>query len=112
MTSMTHSIAQDDQPCTNCSCERCAGVVDRESFAEALEECLDDASGKWETIALALRVDVSLLSKWTGSHKNPMPAWRLIAFTKKVGPGLLRWIAKQCGYNLVRIEKASSRLAS
>lgn len=109
---MPHSIGHDEAGCSHCSCERCAEYVDREAFAEALEEALDDASGKWETVAGGIGVDVSLLSKWTGSRKNPMPAWRLITFTKKVGPGLLRWIAKECGYTLTRIEKATKRLVA
>lgn len=109
---MTENISPLEHACPDHSCERCREFAERELFAERLEECLDDASGKWETLAMGMDVDVSLLSKWTGSRKNPMPAWRLVKFTEKVGPGLLRWIAQRCGYDLVRKDKAPKSLGA
>lgn len=78
-------------------------------LSEILDTLLDETGRKWEDIAHENRVDVSLLSKWT-SNKHPMPAWRLIRFTRTVGPGLLTWIANQAGYELRPLnEKAPAR---
>ena len=75
--------------------------------ADLLFDALEDAPDKWETIAHFLDVDVSLLSHWT-SNRGPMPLYRLIRLTKAIGPGLLRQIARRCGYEIVRInEKAA-----
>ena len=115
---MTHSIGPKPVPCEKLSHETCP---DKRALGDELADRLDDATGKWECIAHDLGVDVSLLSHWT-SGRGQMPAYRLIRFTEVMGPGLLRWIAKRCGFNLVRVnecldscanEKASpSRLAS
>lgn len=58
---------------------------------------------KWEQIAPKLGVDDSFLSKWTkrDSGKDFFPLFRLVRWTRFVGPGLLRWVAKQCGYEIV-----------
>lgn len=73
---------------------------DSQVLAEVLHDALDNAPFKWELIAHELDVDSSLLSHWT-SHRGPMPAFRLIALTRCIGPGVLRWIARQCGFDLV-----------
>ena len=63
--------------------------------------------GKWETIAHDLKVDDSFLSKWTarGSNKDFFPLFRLVVWTKFVGPGLLRWVARKCGYEIVALHR-------
>ncbi|WP_316411295.1 hypothetical protein [Mesoterricola sediminis] len=54
--------------------------------------------------ALELCVDVSLLSHWTSRSKPVcMPLHRLVRWTKVMGPGLLRWIARKCGFELVEL---------
>jgi len=56
---------------------------------------------KWETIATAMDVEESLLSKWASTTQPPMPGFhRLIEWTRIVGPGMLRWLAWQCGYEI------------
>lgn len=77
---------------------------DQEAFQDALHEVLDDCSDKWQIIADDLGVDVSLLSHWTSNRGRPMPAWRLIQFTRITGPRFLRWICRACGYDLVPLE--------
>lgn len=88
----------------------------QEAFQDHLHEVLDDCSGKWSFIADEIGLDVSLLSHWTSNRGRPMPAWRLIDFTRVCGPRSLRWVCRQCGYDLVPLEttkKASpGRLAS
>ena len=83
---------------------------DRHEFDDELYDRLNDSPLKWECIAHQLGVDVSLLSHWT-SGRGPMPAYRLIKITEAIGPGLLRYIARKCGYDLVRHcnEKATRR---
>jgi len=105
---VTHSIGHPEAEHLKVSHETCP---DRKDLEDELAERLDDTSGKWETIANQLGVDVSLLSHWT-SGRGQMPAYRLIRFTQVCGPGLLRWIAKRCGYTLTRIEKATRQVAS
>ena len=54
--------------------------------------------------AFEMGIDPSLISHWysdaTGG-KPEMPVWRLIPWTGTYGPELLRWVARQCGYDLV-----------
>ena len=63
---------------------------------------LDDHPCKWEVNAAALKVDISLLSHCTSKNKpGCMPIHRLVRWTKVMGPGLLRWLARKCGFELV-----------
>ena len=58
---------------------------------------------KWELISPKLGVDSSFLSKWTqrDSRKDFFPLFRLVRWTKVVGPGLLKWVAGQCGFEII-----------
>jgi hypothetical protein len=77
--------------------------TDRENFTSQLIVEVENSSGKQFGIADGMKVDESTISKWKDSRPGlpVMPAWRLVRWTKKVGPGLLRWIACQSGYDLV-----------
>lgn len=107
---MAQSIGKISPEPLKVSCE--TSKDEARDISDRLYEALEDSPDKWETIARFMDVDVSLLSHWT-SNRGPMPLYRLIRLTRAIGPGLLRYVAKQCGYDIVRIEeKASSRLAS
>lgn len=73
-----------------------------ELFGQQVRRHLDDASGKWSAYADPLKTEETNLSKWAGRNST-MPAWRLIRWTKVMGPGLLRWIFRMCGYDLVAL---------
>ena len=62
-----------------------------------LETVLCDC--KVEPMAREMGVTESTVSKWGTSHD--IPAWRLVAWTRTYGWGLLRWIVSQCGGEIV-----------
>ena len=78
-------------------------LTDRERFKRQLRIELENSSFKQFGIADDLGVDSSLISHWKeeDTGKNCMPAHWLMRWTRVAGPGLLRWVARQGGYDLV-----------
>ncbi len=73
----------------------------RERFKRQVRIETDNCEAKQEACAQEMTVDPSLISHWGARKGCDMPAWRLVAWTRTYGAGLLRWIAAQCGYDLV-----------
>lgn len=73
----------------------------RERFKRQVRTETDHNDAKQEANARELRVDPSLISHWGADRGCDMPAWRLIGWTRTYGAGLLRWVAAQCGYEIV-----------
>lgn len=60
-----------------------------------------------KAIAEDIPISQASLSDWMNTGKAAaMPTWWLPAWTREVGPGLLRWIAKEAGYGLVDEDEA------
>lgn len=60
-----------------------------------------------KAIADDMRISQGLLSDWLNEKtRESMPAHWLDAWTREVGPGLLAWVAKENGFQLVRNEDA------
>lgn len=102
---MAQSIGKKLPEPLKVSCE--TSKDDARDISDRLYEALEDSPDKWETIAHFMDVDVSLLSHWT-SNRSPIPLYRLKRLTRAIGPGLLRYVARQCGYDIVRINEKTA----
>lgn len=72
---------------------------------DILRECLDDAPMKWEEVAERMGVESSLLSHWCSAERTPLPADRIPDLVRAIGPSFLRRIAKECGFNIIRLSR-------
>ncbi len=81
----------------------------RERFKRQVRIEADHNEAKQEACAREMRVDPSLISHWGAERGCDMPAWRLIGWTRTYGAGLLRWVAAQCGYEIVPTGPVSSK---
>ena len=74
----------------------------RDRFKRQVRRIAEDFDAKQEACAREMGVDPSLISHWGAESKGcDMPAWRLVGWTRTYGTGLLRWVAAQCGYEIV-----------
>ena len=83
----------------------------RENFTSRLIVEIENCDSKQWGIADGMRVTESAVSHWKDSTSQ-LPAWRLVRWTRVVGPGLLRWIARQAGYDLVPRDSVPGRILS
>ncbi len=82
-----------------------SGQVKNLKRTMALELLLSRRERK--AVAADLPVCQATLSDWMNEGKSAgMPVWWLSAWTREVGPGLLRWIAKENGLALVDQDEA------
>jgi hypothetical protein len=101
---MMHNIAREGSQDQSLSIDRLEN--DRREFRKCAR--LQFESSSWPKaylLAEALREDPGVFSHWMCENFGPgianMPMDRLLAWTQLVGPGLLRWLARRCGYDLV-----------